>query len=165
MAHSPSFPHPDSVIPMPDGRVVEVKVHGCLWDDRYLENSLAAVEACYQAGVARAEIDLAMLRDEDFLIIHDLVLDEATTGSGPVAQLDRQAAQRLRLDRAAAVRGPRPPLTGREGKAEKWCPSGTSGTMPGLPSRLPSTRTCSHENPSDDRFGRRARARRLRRAG
>lgn len=110
MAHSPSFPHPDSIIPMPDGRVVEVKVHGCLWDDRYLENSLAAVEACYQAGVARAEIDLAMLRDADFLVIHDLTLDEATTGSGRVAQLDRRAAQGLRL-------------RGRDGHPADACPA------------------------------------------
>jgi glycerophosphoryl diester phosphodiesterase len=76
---------------------VEVKVHGCLWSGVYAENSLAAVEECYHAGVARAEIDLSMLQEADFLVIHDLLLDEATTGRGPVAQITRHAAQGLRL--------------------------------------------------------------------
>lgn len=90
-------PHPDSIIPLPGGRMVEVKVHGCLWSGRYPENSLLAVEECYRAKVARAEIDIAMLAGADFAVIHDLTLDAATDGRGPVAQLGRGALARLRL--------------------------------------------------------------------
>lgn len=104
-------PHPDSIIVLPGGRVVEVKVHGCLWSGRYPENSLPAVEECYQAAVARAEIDIALLADADFAVIHDLTLDAATNGRGPVTQLPRDAVQRLRLrDQTGRVTDVRPAL-------------------------------------------------------
>ncbi len=104
-------PHPDSIIPMPDGRVVEVKVHSCVWSGRYPANSLEGVAECYAAQVARAEIDIAMLHDADFLVIHDLALDDTTDGRGPVAQLGRAATQTLRLRGSdGRMTGSRPPL-------------------------------------------------------
>ena len=67
-------PHPQSVIRMQSGRVVQLKVHQCVWSGEYPGNSLQAVQECYRARVARAEIDLAILSDEDFLVVHDLAL-------------------------------------------------------------------------------------------
>src|SRR5215471_15252209 len=89
--------HPESVFRAPDGRLVHLKVHGALWDPALPENSLAALEACLQAPVARTEIDLRMLADRDFLLAHDAVLDTVTTGTGPVSALTADAARSLRV--------------------------------------------------------------------
>ena len=55
-----------------------------MWSGNYIPNSLAAVQECYRARVARAEIDIAMLADEDFLVVHDLDLAHATSSQGRV---------------------------------------------------------------------------------
>ena len=89
--------HPESVIHAPDGRIVELKVHSVNWDPALPENSLAALTACIQAPVARAEIDFEMLADRDFLIYHDSTLDRGTTGTGPIANLTADVARTLRM--------------------------------------------------------------------
>ena len=58
---------PVSVLRAPDGRQLELKVHGCVWSGEFPENSLAAIRECLLAPVARAEIDFNVLRDGDFL--------------------------------------------------------------------------------------------------
>ena len=103
-------PHPESVIQTATGRVVALKVHRCRWSGAYPENSLPAIDECYREAVARVEIDVCMLRDADFLVVHDLDLDGATTESGPVAALTRHAAQSLRLRHDGHVSAERPPL-------------------------------------------------------
>lgn len=99
--HSPNLStpnvHPESVLHAPDGRLIQFKVHGANWDPALPENSLAGLVACLQAPVARAEIDLRMLADRDFLLAHDAILDTGTTGSGPVSALTADAARSLRL--------------------------------------------------------------------
>src|SRR5215207_5980427 len=89
--------HPESLLRAPDGRLVQLKVHSANWDPALPENSLDALAACLAAPVARAEIDVEMLADRDFLIYHDHMLDRGTTGSGPVASLTSDAARALRL--------------------------------------------------------------------
>ena len=65
-------PHPDSVLRYGvSGRQVQLKVHQCVWSGNSIPNSLAAIQDCYRARVAWAEIDIAMLADEDFLVVHD----------------------------------------------------------------------------------------------
>ncbi len=103
-------PHPESVIQTLDGRTVALKVHRCLWSGDHPENSLAAIEECYRARVARAEIDFNMLRDADFLVTHDSTLDHATTGSGRVSETSRSEAERLRFRHGGEVSKHRPPL-------------------------------------------------------
>lgn len=90
-------PHPLSVIATDTGRQVQLKIHQCVWSGELTGNSLAAVQECYRSHVARAEIDVAMLGDEDFLIVHDLDLAYATDGRGLVEQTTRKAAARLTL--------------------------------------------------------------------
>ena len=91
-------PHAESVICWgDDGRQVQLKVHQCVWSGDYVPNSLPAIIDCYRAPVARAEIDFAVLKDEDFLVVHDLDLARATDGSGPVEELSRSDAARLCL--------------------------------------------------------------------
>ena len=83
-------PHPDSVIQLGD-RVVELKVHRCLWSGTYSENSRLAIEECAREGVVRAEIDVRLLRDGEMVLFHDDRLDRVTDAQGLVR--DATAAQ------------------------------------------------------------------------
>jgi glycerophosphoryl diester phosphodiesterase len=87
---------------------VQFKVHQCVWSGNYPANSLPAIRECYRAHVARAEIDLAMLGDEDFLIVHDLNLAKATDGQGRVEETSRAQAERLHLAHQGVASGERP---------------------------------------------------------
>jgi glycerophosphoryl diester phosphodiesterase len=102
--------NPESVIRTVTGREVQLKAHRCLWSGAHPANSLPAIAECYRAAVARAEIDLHMLRDADFLVLHDSELDHTTTGTGPVSNLTRQGAQALRIRFGGGVSAERPPL-------------------------------------------------------
>src|SRR5438309_2354301 len=104
-------PHPDSVLRYGgSGRQVQLKVHQCVWRGSSMPNPLAAIQDCYRARVARAEIDIAMLADEDFLVVHDTALADATTGRGRVEDTTRVQAGQLRLTRDGLVSSERPPL-------------------------------------------------------
>ncbi|MCZ7568034.1 MAG: glycerophosphodiester phosphodiesterase family protein [Ardenticatenaceae bacterium] len=103
-------PHPESVIRTTGGRIVDLKVHRCLWSGTYPENSLPAIEECYREAVARVEIDVCMLRDADFLVIHDLERGDSTNGSGPVGDRTRREAQSLRILWDDRLSTERPPL-------------------------------------------------------
>jgi glycerophosphoryl diester phosphodiesterase family protein len=95
-------PHPQSVICTAAGHEVQLKVHQCIWSGDHPGNSLPAIQECYRAHVARAEIDVAMLKDEDFLVVHDLDLAVATDGAGWVDKTRRCEIQRLHLSSAGA---------------------------------------------------------------
>src|ERR1051326_128109 len=99
-----------SVLRAPEGRQLQLKVHGCVWSGEFPENSLAAIRECLTAPVARAEIDINLLRDGDFLVTHDTQLDSATTGSGPVRLTTRQDAAQLQCRWHGKVWDERPPL-------------------------------------------------------
>ena len=91
-------PHPDSSFRTAAGREVQLKVHRCFWSGHFPENSLAAIEECVRAPVTRAEIDIAMLRDSDFLVSHHGV----DFGNGPTSgdffrTTSRNEAATLRL--------------------------------------------------------------------
>jgi glycerophosphoryl diester phosphodiesterase len=103
-------PHPQSIIDTPDGRHVELKIHQCVWSGESVPNSLPAVLDCYRAHVARAEIDIAMLRDADFLVVHDLDLAQGTDGRGQVDTIGRSEASHLRLLRDARPTAEHAPL-------------------------------------------------------
>ncbi len=103
--------HPESVIRTDSGREVQIKVHQCVWSGELPENSMPAILECYREHVARAEVDVAILRDSDFLIVHDLDLAKATDGTGRVDETTRGESQALRLVTHAGQRtSERPPL-------------------------------------------------------
>lgn len=104
------WPHPESIIYTATGHRVDLKVHRGLWSGSHPENSLPAIEECYRVGVSRLEIDVCMLRDADFLVVHDLHVDDATTGTGPVVEHTRHAAAALRLMHNGQPSSERPPL-------------------------------------------------------
>src|SRR5262249_37120164 len=103
-------PHPLSVLQRSDGQPVQLKIHGCVWSGEHPENSLSAIRECLTAPVARAEIDINLLRDADFLVTHDTQLDSATTGSGPVREATRAEVAGLHSRWRGSDWGERPPL-------------------------------------------------------
>ena len=103
-------PHPESIIRTRDGREVFLKVHRGLWSGAHPENSLAAIEECYHAPVARLEIDLWPLRDADFVVIHDSDVGRLTDGTGSATALTRREAQALRLMYQGRLTNQHPPL-------------------------------------------------------
>jgi glycerophosphoryl diester phosphodiesterase len=71
----PPEPHPDSLLIRRGGPPVWLKVHRCVWSGRHAPNSLDAVRECHRARVARAEVDLWLLRDRDGVIDHDGLIE------------------------------------------------------------------------------------------
>ncbi|MBW4437805.1 MAG: glycerophosphodiester phosphodiesterase [Pleurocapsa minor GSE-CHR-MK-17-07R] len=51
----------------------------------YPPNALEGVRACLEAGARFIEIDVTPLRADDYLLVHDDVLEHETSGSGPVS--------------------------------------------------------------------------------
>jgi hypothetical protein len=51
------LPHEDSIVRAPDGRQVPVKVHRCVWNGAYPENSLPAIAECFREGGGGASGD------------------------------------------------------------------------------------------------------------
>lgn len=47
-------------------------------------NSLAALQACLEAGAQAVEVDISLLADGQFSLLHGPFLERETTGSGPV---------------------------------------------------------------------------------
>jgi glycerophosphoryl diester phosphodiesterase len=103
-------PHALSVIRTASGREVQLKVHQCVWSGDYPANSLPAIHDCFHAHVARAEIDLAALADQDFLVVHDLDLAHATDGQGRVGETSASDAKRLYLSEHGRVTSEHPAL-------------------------------------------------------
>jgi hypothetical protein len=99
----PPDAHPDSVLIGRGGSPVWLKVHRCVWSGRHAPNSLDAVRDCHRARVARAEVDLWLLRDADGVIDHDGLIE--LPGHGRV-----RAAEVGRGDLLAMAADGRPPL-------------------------------------------------------
>ena len=99
----PPEAHPDSFVIGRGGSPVWLKVHRCVWSGRHAPNSLAAVRECHRARVARAEVDLWLLRDADGVIDHDGLIELPGRGRVSAADLDRG-------DLLAMSAGSRPPL-------------------------------------------------------
>ena len=52
----------------------------------YPENTLAAFEAAADSGIAMIELDVALTRDRQVIVIHDEALDRTTNGTGRVRE-------------------------------------------------------------------------------
>jgi glycerophosphoryl diester phosphodiesterase len=76
-------------------RVPELIHHAASSESGALPNSLAAIQDCLAAGAKIVEIDLIPLVDGDFALLHDPRLENATNGSGNVAEASREQVQGL----------------------------------------------------------------------
>jgi glycerophosphoryl diester phosphodiesterase len=101
---------------------VALKVHSCRWSDRYPENSLEAIGECLDAGVARAEFDVLMLGDDDFVLLHDDLL-ERTDGSAIASRAVRRSD--LLAETVFEPGGRRPPLLSEAVALIRSSPPGT----------------------------------------
>lgn len=78
-------PNPDSFFRIGD-RTIELKVHRCLWSGRYSENSPLAIAECATERVMRTEIDVRLLGDGEFVVLHDDRFDRVTDATGLVRE-------------------------------------------------------------------------------
>lgn len=90
-------PNPDSVIRVSE-RLVELKVHRCIWSGTYSENSPLAIAECASEGVMRTEIDVRLLRDGEFVVLHDDRFDRVTDATGLVREATAVEATRPRFE-------------------------------------------------------------------
>ncbi|MBX3084149.1 MAG: hypothetical protein KF716_21115 [Anaerolineae bacterium] len=74
-----------------------VVCHMAAWDARFPPNSLEAIRACLIANVAFIEIDITALASEDYLLVHDPVLESETDGHGLVAATTPDQARTLHI--------------------------------------------------------------------
>ena len=63
------------------------------------QNSLEAIAACLDAGAAVVEVDITALAGDDYLLVHEPLLEAETNGSGPVAQCTAAQARGLSISR------------------------------------------------------------------
>jgi glycerophosphoryl diester phosphodiesterase len=111
-----------SAVEGPHGSVA-LKVHSCRWSNRHPANSLEAIDECLAAGVERAEFDLLMLGDDDFVLLHDDSLQRAD-GTAIASRAIRRA--NLLAGAVLDPEGRRPPLLS---EAVALLRSGPAGTI------------------------------------
>ena len=75
--------------PEVNGRRRVLCCHSARLSGRFPPNSLAAVDECVSARVPRLEVDVRFMADDAMVIMHDSVLDHATTGLGRLDGLSR----------------------------------------------------------------------------
>ncbi len=84
---------------------------GALDGSSYPPNSLEVIRASLEAGAAFIEIDVTPLAADDYLLVHDDVLEHETSGLGRVAETaPAQIRDLLIKTRAGEVTACRPPL-------------------------------------------------------
>jgi len=65
-------------------------------DHGHPAGSLPALQACLDAGARAVEIDISLLADGQFALLHGPLLERQTTGSGPIAACSAEQVQELR---------------------------------------------------------------------
>lgn len=78
-----------ALAPEVNGRRRVLCCHSARLSGRFPPNALAAVDECVSARVPRLEVDVRFMADDSMVIMHDSVLDYATTGVGRLDGLSR----------------------------------------------------------------------------
>jgi glycerophosphoryl diester phosphodiesterase len=79
--------------------------HAANRDHTYPSGSLPALHACLEAGARAVEIDISLLADGEFALLHGPTLERETTGSGPIAALTSEQVRALHYVRQRKVTG------------------------------------------------------------
>lgn len=66
-------------------------------------NSLRSIEMCLEANAAVIEVDITPLGGDDFLLVHDPVLEAETTGKGKVAECQPEYAKNFKLKHRGGI--------------------------------------------------------------
>jgi glycerophosphoryl diester phosphodiesterase len=64
-------------------------------DHSHPPGSLPAMQACLEAGAQAVEVDISLLADGQFALLHGPLLEDETTGSGPIGALTAEQIQTL----------------------------------------------------------------------
>ena len=80
----------------PTSEYVFVMAHRADWRN-WPENSLEAIESAIQMGCDILELDVAMTRDSQLVLSHDLTLDRMTNGHGRISDYTLAELKELRL--------------------------------------------------------------------
>ena len=70
---------------------------GTVENSEYPENALISLKALHAKGVPFAEIDISRLKDGTYILFHDGVWDQKSTGKGPVAATNWEDSQKILL--------------------------------------------------------------------
>ena len=65
-------------------------------DHEHPAGTLAALRACLEAGARVIEIDISLLADNQFALLHGPLLEDETTGSGPIRVHTTEQVRELR---------------------------------------------------------------------
>ncbi len=79
--------------------------HSAALEPGFIPNSLAAIRACLEAKASVIEIDATALASDDFLLVHDPLLQAETDGFGPVQALTVAQARTLRYTHRRQITG------------------------------------------------------------
>ena len=80
----------------PQSDYVMVMAHRADWRN-WPENSLEAIESAIKMGCDIMELDVALTKDSQLVLIHDNTLDRMTNGHGPVSDYTLSELKTLRL--------------------------------------------------------------------
>jgi glycerophosphoryl diester phosphodiesterase len=69
--------------------------HMAALDGKHPPNSLEAIRACLERGAVLIEIDITALANDDYLLVHDPVLESETTGVGAVGKVTVEQVRSL----------------------------------------------------------------------
>jgi glycerophosphoryl diester phosphodiesterase len=69
--------------------------HSANRDHNHPSGSLPALQACLEADARAVEIDISLLADGQFALLHGPTLERETTGSGPIAALTSEQVRAL----------------------------------------------------------------------
>lgn len=64
---------------------------------KYLENTMEAFNAAYEAGADGIELDVQLTQDEEVIIFHDATLDRLTNTTGWIAEWTAQELSNVRM--------------------------------------------------------------------
>jgi glycerophosphoryl diester phosphodiesterase len=79
-------------------------------DQAFLPNSLEAIQACLHDEPEFIEVDINVLGDSDYLLVHESELDAETNGRGLVASCSSETARSLFIKHPGGISGCRVPL-------------------------------------------------------
>ena len=70
--------------------------HMANWEHEHPPGTLPALRACLEAGARLIEIDISLLADNQFALLHGPLLEHETTGSGPIRAHTTEKVKELR---------------------------------------------------------------------
>jgi glycerophosphoryl diester phosphodiesterase len=75
-------------------------------DHGHPPGSIPALKACLEAGARAIEIDISLLADGQFALLHGPLLEDETTGFGPVRAFTSKARQLRHTYQGKVAQGP-----------------------------------------------------------